>query len=136
ASGIFRRLPDGEYAFAHPILQEHCRHGLSEETTVVLNARAADCFERSIHRLPDRLYVLLSLAGHLFNAHEYGKAADLNLEIGLRFHHRDDHDTALLLTERAIVSAEHLEDDALLAAAERQRDLIRQRASGPLTVGE
>ncbi len=84
---------------------------------------------------PDRLHVLLSLAGHLFDAHEYGKAADLNLEIGLRFHHRDDHDTALLLTERAIISAEHLEDDALLAAAKRQRDLIRQRASGPLTAG-
>lgn len=136
ASGIFRRLPDGEYAFAHPLLQEHCRRDLAEERGVALNARAADCFERSIHRLPGRLYVLLSLAGHLFDAHEYGKAADLNLEIGLRFHHRDDHDTALILTERAVVSAERLGDDALLAAAERQRDLIRQKASGPLTVGE
>ncbi|MDD4252007.1 MAG: AAA family ATPase [Methanoculleus horonobensis] len=134
-SGVFRSLPGGEYAFAHPLLQEHCRHGLSEETTVALNARAADCFERSIHRLPGRLHVLLSLAGHLYHAREYGKAADLNLEIGLRFHHRDDHDTALRLTDRAIVSAEHLGDDALLAAAERQRDLIRQRASGALTAG-
>ncbi len=135
-SGVFRRLPGGEYAFAHPLLQEHCRSTLSEERRVALNARAADCFERSIHRLPARLYVLLSLAGHLFDAHEYGKAADLNLEIGLRFHHRDDHDTALLLTERAVVSAERLGDDALLAAAERQRDLVRQKASGPLTAGE
>ncbi|MDN5339869.1 MAG: hypothetical protein PWQ30_978 [Euryarchaeota archaeon] len=134
-SGVFQRLPGGEYAFAHPLLQEHCRHGLSKETAVALNARAADCFERSIHRLPGRLYALLSLAGHLFDAREYGKAADLNLEIALRFHHRDDHDTALMLTERAIVSAEHLGDDALLSAAERQRDLIRQRASGPLTAG-
>jgi len=130
-SGMFRRLPGGEYAFAHSLLQEHCRHDLSADTTVALNARAADCFERSIHRLPGRLYVLLSLADHLFHAREYEKAVDLNLEIGLRFHHRDDHDTALMLTERAVASAERLGDDALLAAAERQRDLIRQRASGP-----
>ena len=135
-SGIFRRLPGGEYAFAHPLLQEHCRRGLAEDRRVALNARAADCFERSIHRLAGRLHVLLSLAGHLFDAHEYGKAADLNLEIGLRFHHRDDHDTALFLTERAVVSAERLGDDARLAAAERQRDLILQKASGPLTAGE
>jgi len=135
-SGIFRRLPGGEYAFAHPLLQEHCRRDLSEKRRVALNVHAADCFERSIHRLPGRLHVLLSLAGHLFDAHEYGKAADLNLEIGLRFHHRGDHDTALILTERAIVSAERLGDDALLAAAERQRDLVRQKASGPLTAKE
>jgi len=31
-----------------------------------------------------------------------------------------------VLTERAITSAEHLGDDALLAAAENQRDLVRQ----------
>ncbi|MDK2889606.1 MAG: hypothetical protein PWR21_237 [Methanoculleus sp.] len=130
-SGIFRRLPGGEYAFAHPLLQEHCRRELSTDTGVTLNARAADCFERSMHRLPGRLHVLLSLAGHLFHAREYGKAADLNLEIGLRFHHREDHDTALMLTERAIVSAERLGDDALLTVAERQRDVIRQKASGP-----
>ncbi|MDN7012950.1 ATP-binding protein [Methanoculleus sp. FWC-SCC3] len=135
-SGMFRRLPGDEYAFAHPLLQEHCRNSLTEDTQIALNARAADCFERSIHRLPSRLHVLLSLAGHLFHAREYGKAADLNLEIGLRFHHRDDHDIALMLTERAIVSAEQLGDDALLAAAERQRDLIRQRASGALTPGQ
>ncbi|KLK87198.1 ATPase AAA [Methanoculleus sediminis] len=129
-SGMFRRLPDGEYAFAHPLLQEHCRRELSEDARVALNARAADCFERSMHRLPGRLHALLSLAGHLFHAREYGKAADLNLEIGLRFHHREDHDTALMLTERAVVSAERLGDDVLLAAAERQRDVIRQKVSG------
>lgn len=135
-SGIFRKLPGGEYAFAHPLLQEHCRHNLPEDVAVALNARAADCFEGSMHRLSGRLYVLLSLAGHLFDAHEYGKAADLNLEIGLRFHHRDDHDTALMLTERAIVSAGHLGDAALLAAAERQKDRIQQKASGPLEAGQ
>ena len=129
-SGMFRRGQGGGYAFAHPLLQEHCRQNLPEETRVSLNARAADCFERSMHRLPGRLHVLLSLAGHLFDAREYGKAADLNLEIGLRFHHRGDHDTALILTDRAIVSAEHLGDDALLTVAERQRDLILQKASG------
>ncbi|UYU18296.1 AAA family ATPase [Methanoculleus submarinus] len=134
-SGMFRKLPDGEYAFAHPLLQGHCRRELPEDARVALNARAADCFERSMHRLPGRLYVLLSLAGHLFHAREYGKAADLNLEIGLRFHHREDHDTALMLTERAALSAERLGDDALLAAAERQRDLIRQKTSGPPGVG-
>jgi energy-coupling factor transporter ATP-binding protein EcfA2 len=131
-NGMFRRLPGGEYAFAHPLLQEHCRHDLSEDARAALNARAADCFEHSIHRLPGRLYVLLSLADHLFHAREYEKAVDLNLEIGLRFHHRDDHDTALMLTERAVVSAGRLGDDALLAVAERQRDLIRQKVSGPV----
>ncbi len=131
-SGIFRRLPAGDYAFAHPLLQEHCRHGLSEDARVALNARAADCFERSMHRLSGRLHVLLSLACHLFHAREHGKAADLNLELGVRFYHREDYDTALVLTERAIVSAERLGDDTLLAAARQQRDLVRQKVSGPV----
>jgi len=131
-SSIFRRLPGGEYAFAHPLLQEHCRRELIPGARVALNARAADCFERSMHRLSGRLHVLLSLACHYFHAREYGKAADLNLELGLRFHHREDHDTALVMTERAIVSAEHLGDGALLAAARNQRDLVRQAITGPV----
>ena len=130
-STIFRRLPGGEYAFAHPLLQEHCRRELSEDAKITLNARAADCFERFMHRLSGRLHVLLSLACHFFNAQEYGKAADLNLELGLRFYYREDYDTALVLTERAIASAERLGDAALLAAAERQRDLVRQKTAGP-----
>jgi hypothetical protein len=131
-SGIFRRLPGTGYAFAHPLLQEHCRRELSNDARIALNARAADCFERTMHRLPGRLHVLLSLACHFFHAQEYGKAADLNLELGLRFYHREDYDTALVLTERAIASAEHLGDDALLAAARRQGDLIRQKVAGPV----
>lgn len=134
-SGIFRRLPGGEYAFAHPLLQEHCRRELSAEARVALNARAADCFERSLHRLSGRLHVLLSLACHFFHAREYGKAADLNLELGLRFYHREDYDTALVLTERAVVSARRLEDGVLLAAAQQQRDLVLQRVSGPARTG-
>jgi hypothetical protein len=130
-SGMFRRLPGGEYAFAHPLLQEHCRRELTADARVALNARAADCFERSIHRLSGRLHVLLSLACHFFHAREYGKAADLNLELGVRFYHREDYDTALMLTERAIVSRERLGDDALLAAARQQRDLVRQKVAGP-----
>ncbi|WOX55601.1 MULTISPECIES: AAA family ATPase [unclassified Methanoculleus] len=126
-SGILRRLPGGEYAFAHPLLQEHCRRTLPSGAKVALNARAADCFERSMPRLPDRLYVLLSLACHLFYAREYEKAADLNRELGLRFYHRGDYATALVLTKRTITSAEHLGDEALLAAAQEQRDLIRQK---------
>jgi len=126
-SAIFRRLPGGEYAFAHPLLQDYCRRRLAEDAKINLNARAADCFERSMHRLPGRLHVLLSLASHLFNARDYRKAADLNLELGIRFYHREDYDTALSLTERAITSAERLGDDTLLAAAENQRDLIRQK---------
>jgi predicted ATPase len=129
-SGIFRRLPGGEYAFAHPLLQEHCRDSLPTDAKATLNARAADCFEGSLHHLSGRLHVLLSLACHFFHAREYAKAADLNLELGLRFHHREDYDTALLLTERAITSAERIGDEALLAAARRQRDLVRQKA-GP-----
>jgi len=129
-SGILRRLPGGEYAFAHPLLQEHCRAPLSTDAKAALNARAAGCFERSLHRLSGRLHVLLSLACHFFHAREYAKAADLNLELGLRFHHREDYDTALLLTERAIASAERIGDGDLLAAARRQRDLVRQKA-GP-----
>ena len=131
-SSIFRRLPGGEYAFAHPLLQEHCRRKLIPNARVSLNTRAADCFERSMHRLSGRLHVLLSLACHFFYAREYGKAADLNLELGLRFYHREDYDTALMLTERAIVSAEHLGDDALLAAARDQRDLVRRATAGPV----
>jgi len=131
-SGIFRRLPGGEYAFAHPLLQEHCRRELFPDAKAALNARAADCFERSLHRLSGRLHVLLSLACHFFHAREYGKAADLNLELGLRFYRREDYDTALMLTERAIVSAEHLGDGALRTAAEQQRDLIRQKIAGPI----
>ncbi|MEN6514730.1 MAG: ATP-binding protein, partial [Methanoculleus sp.] len=131
-SGIFRRLPGGEYAFAHPLLQEHCRRELSTGARTALNARAADCFERTMHRLSGRLHVLLSLACHFFNAQEYGKAADLNLELGLRFYHREDYDTALVLTQRAVTSAEHIGDDALLAAARQQRDLIRQNIAGPV----
>ncbi|MBT0732347.1 ATP-binding protein [Methanoculleus bourgensis] len=125
-STIFRRLPGGEYAFAHPLLQEHCRRKLSADAKITLNARAADCFERSMHRLTGRLHILLSLACHFFNAQDYAKAADLNLELGIRFYHREDYDTALVLTERAITSAEHLGDGALLAAAENQRDQVRQ----------
>lgn len=129
-SSTFRRLPGGEYAFAHPLLQEHCRLKLTPGTRVSLNTRAADCFERSLHRLSGRLHVLLSLACHFFFAREYEKAADLNLELGLRFYHREDHDTGLMLTERAIVSAEHLGDSALLATAREQRDLIRRETTG------
>ena len=125
-STIFRRLPGGEYAFAHPLLQEHCRRKLSADAKITLHARAADCFERSMHRLTGRLHILLSLACHFFNAQDYAKAADLNLELGIRFYHREDYDTALVLTERAITSAEHLGDGALLAAAENQRDQVRQ----------
>lgn len=133
-SAIFRRLPGGEYAFAHPLLQEHCKGELSRDAKITLNARAADCFERIMHRLSGRLHVLLSLACHFFNAQEFGKAADLNLELGLRFYYREDYDTALVLTERAIVSAERLGDDTLLAAAEKQRDLVRQKIAGPVEV--
>lgn len=128
-SGIFRRIPDGEYAFAHPLLQEHCRRTLSVDAKVALNARAADCFERSMHRLTGRLHVLLSLACHLFHARDYAKAADLNLELGLRFYHREDYDTALAMTERAVASAERIGDEALLAAARRQRDLVRKKTA-------
>ena len=135
-SGIFRRLPGGEYAFAHPLLQEHCRRELSGDARTALNARAADCFERTMHRLSGRLHVLLSLACHFFHAREYGKAADLNLELGLRFYHREDYDTALVLTERAVTSAEHLGDDVLLAAARQQRDLIRQKIGGPVEAAQ
>ncbi len=131
-SGIFRRLPGGDYAFAHPLLQEHCRRGLTADARAAFNAHAADCFESSMHRLSGRLHVLLSLACHFFNAREYGKAADLNLELGVRFYHREDYDTALVLTQRAIVSAEHLGDGALLAAAQQQRDLVRQKITGPV----
>ncbi len=127
-SGIFRKLPGGEYAFAHPLLQEHCRRALSPDTKVALNARAAGCFERSMHRLSARLHVLLSLACHFYHARDYAKAADLNLELGLRFYLREDYDTALMMTERAVASAEQIGDEALLAAARRQRDLIRQKA--------
>ncbi|WP_292520662.1 AAA family ATPase [Methanoculleus sp.] len=134
-SSVFRRLPGGEYAFAHPLLQEHCRRELPADARAALNARAADCFERSMHRLPGRLHTLLSLACHFFHAREYGKAADLNLELGLRFYHREDYDTALVLTERAITAAGHLADDTLLAAAEQQRDLVRQKVSGPGRAG-
>ncbi|HQD25783.1 MAG TPA: AAA family ATPase [Methanoculleus thermophilus] len=130
--GIFRRLPGGEYAFAHPLLQEHCRRELPDDAKSALNARAADCFERSMHRLSGRLHALLSLACHFFHAQEYEKAADLNLELGLRFYHREDYDTALVLTERAITAAGYLGDDALLAAAEQQRDLIRQKIASPV----
>lgn len=131
-SSIFRRLPGGEYAFAHPLLQEHCRRELIPSARVALNAHAADCFERSMHRLSGRLHVLLSLACHFFHAREYEKAADLNLELGLRFYRREDYDTALVMTERAIVSAEHLGDDALLTAARNQRDLVRRATAGPV----
>ncbi|MDV2482324.1 ATP-binding protein [Methanoculleus sp. Wushi-C6] len=127
-SGIFRRLPGGEYAFAHPLLQEHCRHALSADAKIALNARAAGCFERSMHRLSGRLHVLLSLACHFFHARDHAKAADLNLELGLRFYHREDYGTALVMTERAVASAEHLGDDALLSAARRQQDLVRRKA--------
>jgi len=129
-SGMFRKLPGGDYAFAHPLLQEHCRRELSPDTGTTLNARAADCFERSMHRLSGRLHVLLSLACHFFHAQEYEKAADLNLELGVRFYHREDYDTALVLTGRAIASAERLGDETLLAAARQQRDLVRQKVSG------
>ncbi|MCK9278857.1 MAG: ATP-binding protein, partial [Methanoculleus sp.] len=135
-SGIFRRLPGGEYAFAHPLLQEHCRRELSGDARTALNARAADCFERSMHRLSGRLHVLLSLACHFFHAREYGKAADLNLELGLRFYHREDYDTALVLTDRAVTSAEHLGDDTLLAAARQQKDFIRQKIGGPVEAAQ
>ena len=131
-SSIFRRLPGGDYAFAHPLLQEHCKRELTPGSRVSLNTRAADCFERSLHRLSGRLHVLLSLACHFFHAREYEKAADLNLELGLRFYHREDYDTALMLTERAIISAEHLGDSALLATARDQRDLVRRATAGPV----
>lgn len=133
---IFRRLPGGEYAFAHPLLQDHCRRVLSRDAKIDLNARAADCFERSMHRLPGRLHVLLSLACHFFNAGDHQKAADLNLELGLRFYRREDYDTALVLTERAITSAERLGDAALLTAGENQRDLVRQKIRGPVQPGQ
>ena len=123
-SAVFRRLPGGAYAFAHSLLQEHCRQRLSEDTEVALNARAADCFERFMHHLPGRLNVLLSIASHLFGARDYARAADLNLELGLRFYRFGDYDSALLLTERAVASAEHLGDGDLLATAVNQRDLI------------
>ena len=131
-AGILRKLAGDGYAFAHPLLQEHCRRELSEDAKITLNARAADCFERSMHRLSGRLHVLLSLACHLFDAREYRKAADLNLELGVRFYHREDYDTALVLTERAIVAAERLGDDALLAAARTRRDLVRQKIADPV----
>ncbi len=136
-SGIFKRLPGGGYAFVHLLLREQSRRELSDDARIALNARAADCFEHTMHRLYSRLHVLLSLAYHLFNAQDYEKAADLNLELGLRFYHREDYDTALALTDRAIVSAERLGDDALLAAAQRQGDLIRQKiGGGPAESGE
>jgi uncharacterized protein (DUF924 family) len=81
-----------------------------------------------MHRLSARLHVLLSLACHFYHARDYAKAADLNLELGLRFYLREDYDTALMMTERAVASAEQIGDEALLAAARRQRDLIRQKA--------
>ncbi len=125
-SAVFKRLPGGAFAFAHPLLQEHCRDRLPEDAEVALNARAADCFERFMHRLPGRLNVLLSIASHLFGARDYARAADLNLELGLRFYLRGDCDSALMLTERAVTSAERLGNDALLAAAVSQRDRIRE----------
>ncbi|NLZ31187.1 MAG: ATP-binding protein, partial [Methanomicrobiales archaeon] len=125
-SAVFKRLPGGAFAFAHPLLQEHCRDRLPEDAEVALNARAADCFERFMHRLPGRLNVLLSIASHLFGARDYARAADLNLELGLRFYHRGDYDSALMLTERAVTAAERLGNDALLAAAVSQRDRIRE----------
>ena len=129
-SGVLRKLPGAGYAFVHPLLQEYCRRELSRDARITLNARAADCFERTMHRLPGRLHALLSLACHSFYAREYGKAADLNLELGLRFSHREDYDTALVLTERAIASAEQIGDDLLLAAARRQDGLIREKIAG------
>lgn len=134
-SGIFRRLPGGGYAFVHLLLQAQSRRELSDDARIALNARAAECFERTMHRLYGRLHTLLSLACHFFYAEDYEKAADLNLELGLRFYHREDYDTALLLTDRAVASAEHLGDGALLAAAERQRDLIRQKIATPVKAG-
>ncbi len=131
-SGIFQRLPGGGYAFVHPLLQEQSRRELSGDARIALNARAAECFEGTMHRLYGRLHVLLSLACHLFYAGDYEKAADLNLELGLRFYNREDYDTALLLTDRAIASARHIGDGAFVAAAERQRDLILQKMmAGP-----
>ena len=134
-SGIFQRLPGGGYAFVHPLLQEQSRRELSGDAQIAFNARAADCFEQTMHHLYSRLHVLLSLASHLFYAEDYEKAADLNLELGLRFYRREDYDTALILTDRAIISAERLGDGALLAAAQRQGDLIRQKVSDPVEPG-
>ncbi|NLA37897.1 MAG: ATP-binding protein [Methanomicrobiales archaeon] len=130
-STIFRRLPGGGYAFAHSLLQEHCRQKLSADEKVSLNARAAECFERLMHRLLIRPHALLSLVCHYFNAQDYARAADLSLELGIRYHHRGDYDAALMLTGQAITSAEHLGNGALLAAAVRERDLIRQEMADP-----
>ena len=130
-SPIFIRLPGGGYAFAHHFLQEYSLKRLSADTKMALNAMAVECFEQSMHLIPVRLHALLSLAGHHFNAQDYEKAADLNLELALRFYNREDYDTALILTRQAIVSAEHMGDDTLLAAAKRQRDLIQQKMSDP-----
>ena len=130
-SSVFRRLPGGGFAFAHSLLQEYCRQNLSADESVALNAGAAGCIERSMHLLPMRLHALLSLACHHFNARDYEKAADLNLELGLRYYNREDYDAALMLTRQAIISAEQIGDSALLAAAERQRDLIQQKMADP-----
>lgn len=126
-SSIFRRLPGGGYTFAHPLLHEYCSRRLSAGVAIALNARAADCLEILMHRLPVRLHVLLSLVRHYFNAQDYAKVAELSLELGVRFYHRDDYESALLLTEWAITSAEHLSDDFLLTVSKEQRELIRQK---------
>jgi hypothetical protein len=129
-SSLFRRLEGGGYDFAHPLLSAHCSSRLSPERRRDQNARAADCFEEHAQRLSDTQHTLLSLADHLFLAGEHEKAMDLNLELGARFHQREDNETALMLTQRAIVSATALSDSRFLSVARDQEDRILERVAG------
>ena len=125
-SPVFRRLGRELYDFAHPSFREYRRKELPESVMIGLHSQAARCFEALKDKFPDKRFVALSLAEHLFFGQEYEKASGLNLQFGDQLYDRFDFDSALRMTARAEICAEKTNNKSMLAVALHQKGLILQ----------
>ncbi len=123
---VFKRLGKETYDFAHPSLREYCKKELPEDVAISFHSQAADCFEALSDRFPDKWFVALSLAEHLFFGQKYEKALVLNLLIGDQLYDRFDFHLALELMERAEICAEKTKSMKILSTSLHQKGMILQ----------
>ncbi len=126
SSIAFRRIKHGLYDFGHSSLREYCRRELPDIQELELHRLAAKCFGNLIDKLPDKQYVLLSLAEHAFYGEDYQTAFDLNFVLGYEAYAHYDHSTAFELMKRAKISAELLHDRDNLAAVYHHLGMVFQ----------